>query len=604
MKLLKFFLLIFLPSIALASISEGTIDPNFKYAWGENIGWVNFGCTKCDVKIKDDGLSGYVWSENFGWINLAPTNGGVKNDGEGNLSGFAWGENLGWIDFSNVKINKDGEFTGFASSSIAGRINFDCQNCKVKTDWRPKSQRPTQETPQIQPLLSFSGQRIIEKAKEIPEKIIEEIKKIPEVFKPKEIVKKPTPTPPLEITPFVFQGKWKLLTYTLNNEDFVKFTLSPIPKQLEELAQKFPNLENLFKELKIEKLPDIAKLQKIEFKLPGLTERVGLPGFEIVPGKFALPKGTPLSNLSLVEKEKIPSEVLFVRSKGEVIDFNINLSLNEKGEVEQKIKTVSGQTLYLIFKPQSQAKSVKGYLVFKSKKVASSFPGFSLENLTASLFFTRPVFAKMQTEEIKAEEKLVLKEFDFQDPDQDGIWTAEISAPAVDGEYEIITLVEYEDPGLGKRAIRLIAVVDPEGYVFEKVGNQELRISGAIVTLYWLNPETKKYEIWPAREYYQENPQITDQRGAFAFLVPPGVYYLKVEAPGYLTYEGKPFEVREGEGIHPKIELKNKLWFLKILDWKTILLILLFVLLLYNFYRDKMRERREREFKELLRIKL
>jgi hypothetical protein len=154
---------------------------------------------------------------------------------------------------------------------------------------------------------------------------------------------------------------------------------------------------------------------------------------------------------------------------------------------------------------------------------------------------------------------------------------------------------------LGKRAIRLIVVVDPEGYVFEKVGNQELRISGAIVTLYWLNPETKKYEIWPAKEYYQENPQITDQRGTFAFLVPPGFYYLKVEAPGYLIYEGKPFEVKEGEGIHPKIELKSKFWFLRILDIKMILLILLFVLLLYNFYRDRMRERR---IKELLKVKL
>jgi hypothetical protein len=452
MRLLKFFILIFLPSIALASIFEGTIDPNFKYAWGENIGWVNFGCTNCNVRIKDDGLSGYAWSENFGWINLAPTNSGVKNDGEGNLSGFAWGENLGWIDFSNVKINKDGEFTGFASSSVAARINFDCQNCKVKTDWRPKSQRSAQEALQIQSL-SFPGQRIIEKAKEIPEKIIEKTKKIPEVFKPKEIVKKPTPTAPLEIIPFVFQGKWKLLTYTLNNEDFVKFTLSPIPKQLRELAQKFPNLENLFKELKIEKLPDIAKLQKIEFKLPGFTERLGLPGFEIVAGQFSLPKGVPVSRLTENEKEKIPPEVLFVRSKGETIDFNIHFSLTERGEVEQKIKTFSGPTLYLIFKPQTHAKSVKGYLVFKSKKVASSFPGFSLENLTASLFFAGPVFAKVQTEDIKAEEKLVLKEFDFQDPDKDGIFTAQISVPAVDGEYEIITLLSMKIRDWGKEQL-------------------------------------------------------------------------------------------------------------------------------------------------------
>jgi hypothetical protein len=44
-----------------------------------------------------------------------PTNGGVFNDGQGNLSGYAWGEGLGWIDFSNVKIDPNtGEFAGYA----------------------------------------------------------------------------------------------------------------------------------------------------------------------------------------------------------------------------------------------------------------------------------------------------------------------------------------------------------------------------------------------------------------------------------------------------------------------------------------------------------
>jgi hypothetical protein len=73
--------------------------------------------------------------------------------------------------------------------------------------------------------------------------------------------------------------------------------------------------------------------------------------------------------------------------------------------------------------------------------------------------------------------------------------------------------------------------------------------------------------------------------------VPEGSYYLKVEAPGYLIYDGKPFQVKEGSGVHINIELKTKYWWLKIVDWKTILLILVIILLLYNFYRDKIRER-------------
>ena len=59
--------------------------------------------------------------------------------------------------------------------------------------------------------------------------------------------------------------------------------------------------------------------------------------------------------------------------------------------------------------------------------------------------------------------------------------------------------------------------------------------------------------------------------------MPEGYYYLKVEAPGYLPYDGKSFQIKEGSGVHVNIELKTKYWWLKIVDWKTILLILVIV---------------------------
>jgi len=46
-------------------------------------------------------LSGYAWGENVGWINFKPTGAGVKIDPlTGVFSGKAWGENIGWINFS------------------------------------------------------------------------------------------------------------------------------------------------------------------------------------------------------------------------------------------------------------------------------------------------------------------------------------------------------------------------------------------------------------------------------------------------------------------------------------------------------------------------
>jgi hypothetical protein len=93
--------------------------------------------------VTDSGLTGYVWSQSYGWINLDPTNGGVINDGEGDLSGYAWGEDVGWINFQGATINDSGQFTGTIGSatSTAGLITFDCTYCDVQTDWRPQSMR-------------------------------------------------------------------------------------------------------------------------------------------------------------------------------------------------------------------------------------------------------------------------------------------------------------------------------------------------------------------------------------------------------------------------------------------------------------------------------
>ena len=85
-------------------IHPGNIDPGndgARYAWGENVGWINFKPSfGPGVTVTDRGLSGYAWGENSGWINLSLPDIGVFNDGNGNLSGYAWAENVGWISFS------------------------------------------------------------------------------------------------------------------------------------------------------------------------------------------------------------------------------------------------------------------------------------------------------------------------------------------------------------------------------------------------------------------------------------------------------------------------------------------------------------------------
>ena len=406
----------------------------------------------------------------------------------------------------------------------------------------------------------------------------------------------------------VMKSEWDLLS----QKAIETFVLEPLPKEIRVLAEKFPQLEKTFKQVGITKITDIKKLQTAKLSLPGLTETLGLPTTKVEPGKFALPQGIPVAKLSPEIKKQLPTEIVFSKTGGELIDFNISLSVSEKGKPQQKITTISGKPLQLVVKPDSPVKSIKGYVVFKrrikniesrSKKQESRI---KIQDLTASLAFAGPNFAQpaKETKNIlnskfvirdsnqEVEERLVLLEFEYTDPDGDGIYTAEIQAPIVEGEYEIITVMDYEDPNLGKKEIRLITVVDPEGYIYTQLSEGKLRVVGAIVSLYWLNPEIKEYQLWPAKEYQQENPQITDDTGKYSFLVPEGLYYIRVEAPNYLSYQSDPFSVKESGGIHMNIELRKRLWWLRVFDWKIIILIMFGILLLYNFYRDKVRSKK------------
>jgi hypothetical protein len=131
------------------------IDPNddgSKYAYGENVGWLNFGTRDGNVVVADTNLTGYVWAENIGWINLDPNyadpNVGIKNDGMGLLTGYAWGENVGWINFNpevpgdanhyGVTVNTEGDFDGWAWGENIGWIHLRATSpvaYGVKTSW-------------------------------------------------------------------------------------------------------------------------------------------------------------------------------------------------------------------------------------------------------------------------------------------------------------------------------------------------------------------------------------------------------------------------------------------------------------------------------------
>ncbi len=122
--------------------AAGNIDSVNKWAWGTNVGWINFNPTNGGVTVCGDHLEGYAWAENIGWIrlgtfsgcaahtytNTSTTNYGVNRNSAGNFSGYAWSTNAGWIKFDptfgGMTINSSGSFDGYAWGENIGWIHF------------------------------------------------------------------------------------------------------------------------------------------------------------------------------------------------------------------------------------------------------------------------------------------------------------------------------------------------------------------------------------------------------------------------------------------------------------------------------------------------
>lgn len=151
--LLAVVLSIFLSASAALAENIDPYDDDSQYAYGENVGWLNFEPNQGPaVRVGDDKLSGLVWAENIGWINLDPNDTdpatGVTNDGTGLLAGYAWSENVGWINFNpqvpddanhyGVTIHHDGDFGGWAWGENIGWIHLRSTSpiaYKVQTSW-------------------------------------------------------------------------------------------------------------------------------------------------------------------------------------------------------------------------------------------------------------------------------------------------------------------------------------------------------------------------------------------------------------------------------------------------------------------------------------
>jgi hypothetical protein len=326
--------------------------------------------------------------------------------------------------------------------------------------------------------------------------------------------------------------------------------LSPLAAKLSVWLDRFPSLRSTFIETGVE-LNNLSSLGQLRGK------------------KFILP--------NFVNSAVLPANVVLTKGMGK-IDLNLTLEIDNNDEFRPVITALTNQTLFLSLRPDNPTEvvSITGYLVLR--RVSLNAP-----QSTESFSF----LPKARAQEMGAEiDNLpVLAEFTFTDPDGDGVYTAEIETPPVPGEYEILTLIK--EKGREPKVVRLIAVIDPEGYVYRlDRDGLETRLPEIKVSLFRLDPYGE-FELWSAKEYNQDNPQITKKNGNYSFLVPPGTYYLEATNDQYHLYRSPEFMVNKGQGVHRNIELKPiKSW----LDWVSsplIWLMMVIALILTVIFKNK-----------------
>jgi hypothetical protein len=89
-----------------------------------NVGWINLG--------------GGAPTNGIRYQNISANDFGVNHDGAGNLRGYAYGANIGWINFEtngNAKVNlNDGRLSGSVYSANCGWISLSNAFAFVQTD--------------------------------------------------------------------------------------------------------------------------------------------------------------------------------------------------------------------------------------------------------------------------------------------------------------------------------------------------------------------------------------------------------------------------------------------------------------------------------------
>lgn len=243
---------------------------------------------------------------------------------------------------------------------------------------------------------------------------------------------------------------------------------------------------------------------------------------------------------TLVPKNLPPDMVLVKSRRG-------NLDLAWAGQV----KLTAGMNFYSFIRPSVKPKRVVGRLFFNQALSQEEFNKIfnGQDNNDWHLINEASAAASAQAMDWQ------VAEVEYQDLGENNIYMADVTVPQIAGNYTFETEVEL--PEGGSRLFSLTAEVEKRGYVYEQMERGiEGRLDRVEVMLERYNNQTGQFDLWPAEQYDQTNPQTTSKEGEYFFLVPPGIYRLSAKKAGYEDYLSQEMVINRSQPIVEAIKMK------------------------------------------------
>ena len=112
--------------------------------------------------------------------------------------------------------------------------------------------------------------------------------------------------------------------------------------------------------------------------------------------------------------------------------------------------------------------------------------------------------------------------------------------------------------GAGNKTQRELNNISVEalGTVADKTSDQPVK--DATVKIFFFDKISNNWVVWDGYSFGQDNPQKTDNKGRYSFLVPPGRYYIEISASGYRTANSQIMDLSQNTVLNFKLPLKQK----------------------------------------------